>query len=122
MSNTENTPKRPLMEALEDSFKNVLQSAKFEDRTVNQAQYMVLREVCDTLTTLIGGEPKITLHPAFSAGYITIKVSDLSLNTDEITTLRSKLEKCSALSIEPLTNGNIEIGVTVPGVFYPLET
>lgn len=113
----ENEPKRPLTEILDDAIKKAVQDARLEDRSVDQKQYLVLRQVCDTLTGLIGGEPQITLHPAFSAGYVTVKVSDIRLSADEISDLRMTLERCTALSIEPLANGNIEIGVTVPDVF-----
>lgn len=122
MSNNENEPRRPLMEVLDDAIRNAVQSANFEDRIVNQKQYMVLQDVYETLSKLIGGEAGITLHPAFSAGYITIKVSDVQLSTTEVSTLRSALEKCTAMSVEPITNGNLEIGVTVPNVFDPLES
>lgn len=115
-----NESKRPLLETLDESIKRVLQDAKFEDRSVNEEQFQVLMEVYNTLAGLIEGDKEVTLHPAFSAGYVTIKVSDVKLDTAEVTTLRAALANCTALSIEPLANGNVEIGVTVPDVFSPL--
>lgn len=115
-----NESKRPLLETLDESIKRVLQDAKFEDRSVDEEQFQVLMEVYNTLAGLIEGDKEVTLHPAFSAGYVTIKVSDVKLDTAEVTTLRAALANCTALSIEPLANGNIEIGVTVPDVFSPL--
>ena len=114
-----NEPKRPLIEVLDDAIKKAIQDAKLEDRTVDQKQFLVLRQVCDTLTDLIGGGPEITLHPAFSAGYVAIKVSNIRLSSERVSALREALEQCTALSIEPLANGTIEVGVTVPGVFSP---
>ena len=117
-----NESKRPLLETLDDSIKRVLQDAKFEDRSVDEEQFQVLMDVYATLAGLIvDGDKKVTLHPAFSAGYVTIKVSDVKLDTAEVATLRTTLANCTALSIEPLANRNIEIGVTIPNVFYPLE-
>ncbi len=115
-----NESKRPLLETLDESIKRVLQDAKFEDRSVDEEQFQVLMEVYNTLAGLIEGDKEVTLHPAFSAGYVTIKVSDVKLDTAEVTTLRAALANCTALSIEPLANGNVEIGVTVPDVFSPL--
>ena len=115
-----NESKRPLLETLGESIKRVLQDAKFEERSVDEEQFQVLMEVYNTLAGLIEGDKEVTLHPAFSAGYVTIKVSDVKLDTAEVTTLRAALANCTALSIEPLANGNIEIGVTVPDVFSPL--
>lgn len=115
-----NESKRPLLETLDESIKRVLQDAKFEDRSVDEEQFQVLMEVYNTLAGLIEGDKEVTLHPAFSAGYVTIKVSDVKLDTAEVTTLRAALANCTALSIEPLANGNVEIGVTVPDVFLPL--
>ena len=115
-----NESKRPLLETLDESNKRVLQDAKFEDRSVDEEQFQVLMEVYNTLAGLIEGDKEVTLHPAFSAGYVTIKVSDVKLDTAEVTTLRAALANCTALSIEPLANGNVEIGVTVPDVFSPL--
>lgn len=115
-----NESKRPLLETLDESIKRVLQDAKFEDRSVDEEQFQVLMEVYNTLAGLIEGNKEVTLHPAFSAGYVTIKVSDVKLDTAEVTTLRAALANCTALSIEPLANGNVEIGVTVPDVFSPL--
>lgn len=115
-----NESKRPLFETLDESIKRVLQDAKFEDRSVDEEQFQVLMEVYNTLAGLIEGDKEVTLHPAFSAGYVTIKVSDVKLDTAEVTTLRAALANCTALSIEPLANGNVEIGVTVPDVFSPL--
>lgn len=115
-----NESKRPLLETLDESIKRVLQDAKFEERSVDEEQFQVLMEVYNTLAGLIEGDKEVTLHPAFSAGYVTIKVSDVKLDTAEVTTLRAALANCTALSIEPLANGNIEIGVTVPDVFSPL--
>lgn len=115
-----NESKRPLLETLDESIKRVLQDAKFEDRSVDEEQFQVLMEVYNTLAGLIEGDKEVTLHPAFSAGYVTIKVSDVKLDTAEVTTLRAALVNCTALSIEPLANGNVEIGVTVPDVFSPL--
>lgn len=112
-----NESKRPLLETLDESIKRVLQDAKFEDRSVDEEQFQVLMEVYNTLAGLIEGDKEVTLHPAFSAGYVTIKVSDVKLDTAEVTTLRAALANCTALSIEPLANGNVEIGVTVPNVF-----
>jgi hypothetical protein len=109
-----------LLETLDESIKRVLQDAKFEDRSVDEEQFQVLMEVYNTLAGLIEGDKEVTLHPAFSAGYVTIKVSDVKLDTAEVTTLRAALANCTALSIEPLANGNVEIGVTVPDVFSPL--
>ena len=114
-----NEPKRPLTEVLDDAIKRAVQDARLEDRTVDQKQYLVLLQVCETLANLIGGEPQITLHPAFSAGYITIKVSDVHLSADKVSDLKTALERCTALSIEPLANGNIEVGITIPDVFCP---
>mgnify|MGYP000114172817 FL=1 len=115
-----NESKRPLLETLDESIKRVLQDAKFEERSVDEEQFQVLMEVYNTLAGLIEGDKEVTLHPAFSAGYVTIKVSDVKLDTAEVTTLRAALANCTALSIEPLSNGNVEIGVTVPDVFSPL--
>lgn len=115
-----NESKRPLLETLDESIKRVLQDAKFEDRSVDEEQFQVLMEIYNTLAGLIEGDKEVTLHPAFSAGYVTIKVSDVKLDTAEVTTLRAALANCTALSIEPLANGNVEIGVTVPDVFSPL--
>lgn len=115
-----NESKRPLLETLDESIKRVLQDAKFEERSVDEEQFQVLMEVYNTLAGLIEGDKEVTLHPAFSAGYVTIKVSDVKLDTAEVTTLRAALANCTALSIEPLANGNVEIGVTVPDVFSPL--
>lgn len=115
-----NESKRPLLETLDESIKRVLQDAKFEDRSVDEEQFQVLMEVYNTLAGLIEGDKEVTLHPAFSAGYVTIKVSDVKLDTAKVTTLRAALANCTALSIEPLANGNVEIGVTVPDVFSPL--
>lgn len=112
-----NEPKRPLIEVLEDSIKRALQEANLEDKSVDQKQFLVLQEVYKTLTDLTGGESQVTLHPAFSAGYVAIKVSNVRLSAEKISTLRDAFEQCTALSIEPLANGNIEVGVTVPGVF-----
>lgn len=115
-----NESKRPLLETLDESIKRVLRDAKFEERSVDEEQFQVLMEVYNTLAGLIEGDKEVTLHPAFSAGYVTIKVSDVKLDTAEVTTLRAALANCTALSIEPLANGNVEIGVTVPDVFSPL--
>ena len=115
-----NESKRPLLETLDESIKRVLQDAKFEERSVDEEQFQVLMEVYNTLAGFIEGDKEVTLHPAFSAGYVTIKVSDVKLDTAEVTTLRAALANCTALSIEPLSNGNVEIGVTVPDVFSPL--
>ena len=115
-----NESKRPLLETLDESIKRVLQDAKFEERSVDEEQFQVLMEVYNTLAGLIEGDKEVTLDPAFSAGYVTIKVSDVKLDTAEVTTLRAALANCTALSIEPLSNGNVEIGVTVPDVFSPL--
>ena len=115
-----NESKRPLLETLDESIKRVLQDAKFEERSVDEEQFQVLMEVYNTLAGLIEGDKEVTLHPAFSAGYVTIKVSDVKLDTAEVTTLRAALANCTALSIEPLSNGNVEIGGTVPDVFSPL--
>ena len=115
-----NESKRPLLETLDESIKRVLQDAKFEERSVDEEQFQVLMEVYNTLAGLIEGDKEVTLHPAFSAGYVTIKVSDVKLDTAEVTTLRAALANCTALSIELLSNGNVEIGVTVPDLFSPL--
>lgn len=109
------------METLDDSMKRVLQGAKLEDRSVDEEQFQILMDVYETLTGLIKGDNQITLHPAFSAGYVTIKVSDVKLDTAEVSTLRDALASCTALSIEPLANGSVEVGVTVPNVFSPLN-
>lgn len=116
-----NESKRPLMETLDDSMKRVLQGAKLEDRSVDEEQFQILMNVYETLTGLIEGDNQVTLHPAFSAGYVTIKVSDVKLDTAEVSTLRAALASCTALSIEPLANGSVEVGVTVPNVFSPLN-
>lgn len=116
-----NESKRPLMDTLDDSIKRVLQGAKLEDRSVDEKQFQILMNVYETLTELIEGANQITLHPAFSAGYVTIKASDIRLGTVEVSTLRTALMSCTALSIEPLANGSVEVGVTVPNVFLPLN-
>lgn len=116
-----NESKRTLLEALDDSIRRVLQDAKFEDRSVDEEQFQVLMDVYTTLADLLEGDKEVTLHPAFSAGYVTIKVSDVRLDTAEVATLRAALVSCTALSIEPLANGNVEIGVTVPNVFSPMS-
>ena len=95
-----NESKRPLLETLDESIKRVLQDAKFEERSVDEEQFQVLMEVYNTLAGLIEGDKEVTLHPAFSAGYVTIKVSDVKLDTAEVTTLRAALANCTALSIE----------------------
>lgn len=117
----EKESKRPLMDTLDDSIKRVLQGAKLEDRSVDEGQFQILMDVYETLTELIDGDKQVTLHPAFSAGYITIKVSDVKLDTAEVSKLRAALMNCTALSIEPLANGSVEVGVTVPNVFLPLN-
>lgn len=117
----EKESRRPLMDTLDDSIKRVLQGAKLEDRSVDEGQFQILMDVYETLTELIDGDKQVTLHPAFSAGYITIKVSDVKLDTAEVSKLRAALMNCTALSIEPLANGSVEVGVTVPNVFLPLN-
>lgn len=105
-----NESKRPLLETLDESIKRVLQDAKFEERSVDEEQFQVLMEVYNTLAGLIEGDKEVTLHPAFSAGYVTIKVSDVKLDTAEVTTLRAALANCTALSIEPLPTGMLRSG------------
>lgn len=121
MPNNENESKRPLMEVLDDAIKNAMQNASFKDRTINLERYKVLTTVCESLTGILGGEFRVNLHPAFSAGGMTVTVEDISLSADEVSKLRTVLAECSTLSIEPLTNGNLELGVTVPDVFDPLK-
>lgn len=121
MPTERNESKRPRLETLDESIKRVLQDAKFEDRTVNQAQYNVLKVAYESISTMIGGKARINLHPAFSSGGVILVTEAVSLSADEVSKLRSILSECTALSIEPLTNGNVEIGVTVPNVFFPLS-
>lgn len=114
---SENGQTHPLMEVLDEEIKGVVQKAKFKDRTLNPAQYEISEAVYETLSGLVGGEARIDLHPAFSAEGVSIVTGSVSLNEGEVSILRTALAECNTLSIEPLTNGDVEIGVTVPGVF-----
>lgn len=121
MIKDENEEKIPLLEILDDALRNAFKNAKIEDMMINQEQWEVMQNVCKTLSNIIGGEAKVTMHPIFSAGYITLVVSGISLSDDEIETLKSTLENCTALSIDPLTNGSIECGITIPNVLSKAE-
>lgn len=121
MIQNENVPKRPLLDVLDEEIKRAMQSASHQARVVNPAQYEVLVRIYGAIVNLIGDEGQINLHPAFNSGGVKITTEAVSLSGDEVSKLREALSECNTLSIEPLVNGNIEIGVTVPDVFYPPE-
>lgn len=110
-----------IREELDEALARVMQSARFEDRTVNMEQFQVLQEVCKTIADMVGGAAVIGLHPAFSGGCVTARVTGVRLDEDEVRALRSVLEKCSVFAVDTFVNGDIEIGVTVPNVFEPLS-
>lgn len=121
MPQNENASKRPLIEVLDDAIKMAMRRAKLEERALNPVQYEVLETVYETIVTIIGDDAQINLHPAFTSGGIKIVTEAVSLDGDEVSRLRTALSECSTLSIESLDNGKIEVGVTIPDVFYPSE-
>lgn len=119
--NEKNEPKRPLLEVIDESIRRVMMDARNEKRSVNKKQFEVLQNVCKILSDIIGGDARVSLYPVFSAGYITVKVPSVNFSTEKISGLKSILNQCTVLSAEPLTNGSVEIGVTIPDVFCPAE-
>lgn len=121
MIKDENEEKIPLLEMLDEAIRKAIKDVKMEDRTVNQAQYKVLQRVYESISHLIDGEVRINIYPSFTSGGITIVAKSISLSDDKLSTLRENLSECTAVSVEPLVNGNIELSVTIPDVFYPID-
>lgn len=112
--------KRPLMEVLDESFRRIFQEAKSRDRVVNAKQREVLDRVCESIANVFGCEAKVTLYPVFTSGGVVARLRTADASGEKVTELKSALSFCNTLSIETLANGEIEIGVTVPGVFEPM--
>ena len=90
-----------------------------ENRTVNRKRYEVLNKAYDELSALIGdgSEPKLKLHPAVSSGSVSVKVQSAELNGEQLQKLKEILNECDTFSVDPLTDGNLSIAVTVQKVF-----
>lgn len=110
-----------LLAYFDEMTRRVYQDARSRPRTVNIEQCKVLREVCDAATKIFGVEAEIKTYPVFTSGDVVVTVRVIEFGPEKISELKSALEHCTALSIAPLTNGCMEVGLTVPGVFNPAE-
>lgn len=101
---------------LSDSVKREAMGSK----TVNHERYEVLNSAYNELSALIGegSEAKLKLHPAVSSGSVSVKVPSAELSGERLVKLKEVLSQCDTFSVDPLTDGNLSIAVTVQNVFH----
>lgn len=88
-------------------------------KTVNRERYEVLNSAYNELSALVGEgfKAKLKLHPAVSAGSISVKVPSAELSGERLAKLKEVLSQCDTFSVDPLTDGSLSIAVTVQNVF-----
>jgi len=94
-----------------------------DGKEVDNERLLDLIEVKTQMEFLFGDCAEITtkLRPAFDTGSVKVSAEVINLDAEKIATLRSILKECETLSMEPLTNGKIDLAVTVVGLFKDKE-
>ena len=104
-----------IMDKLSDSYKRLSQEAK--NRELDPQRAKVLNKVAYKMSILFDTDAKIQYHHPFNSAGIRIEVPAFELDSKQGERFMEILSDCSTLSISPLINGNISIGVTVNKVF-----
>ena len=107
-------------EFFEETLSSALNSSN-EDMELVQEQFDVLVDVFKTIHKLFGVAPEMKLRPTFASGSVTVSASEFSLTGNELLQLAEVLGKCNTLEVLPLVNGNVEVSVTVPGVYEMID-
>lgn len=105
------------MQIFRPAFEKVLRKGAQEHVEVNTGRVKILYAVFERLSSLLGGEAKIEMLPAFLMGAVVIKTDLVDLNGQETKELSEILSQCGTVSIVPSTDGTISFSITVSGVF-----
>ena len=114
----------PFGDQADEVFRVVLGRAIKEnarDKQIVPEKFGELVRVFKGLKELFGKDIDVKLRPAFSAGSITVKVSEVTLDGAASKKLKAVLEKCNTFEVTPLVSGKVDIGVTIKGLFEKIE-
>ena len=106
-----------------DLFANLLretgQEAAIKNREIDPERYQILNRAYEEFSSLAGdgADVKIKLHPSHARGAVVLRVEDLELSKEQLQQLKDVIKDCATFAIDPLTNGKIDISVTVNHVF-----
>lgn len=103
---------QPLTDKLAEVFRSIP-----ADREIDEERFQIFQKVAFGMAFLFGVNARMSLHPKFAAGGISVKVPSFKLNAEANGHLADIIKDCDTFGISPLVDGNIDVDVTVRHIY-----